>query len=401
MPQSGRSVPRRPRPASPASSPFSPAAGNNLAPASKTIQYPKLPSLASASASTSSSGSQLRQPSRLTLPSYAASPLRDPAIRSPANIGRKRTNAITLVEAPARQGHGDRISQIFEGSRQAVQQQDNVHTVSTEQQHSKGTQISSTMLPRIPPLAPLSRLSEDVSCNLGSSKEHEARKGLGKVRRGPVTPRVDREAAGGQEQQHSPVESWLQALPRPTLPSVSTTRASSLHCPQTPSANVHRLCSSASSIAQRIRLRSPSPNAGTSTTITEEASPHHPTSLLARLLQPPIKPSSKQVNKLALATEPYRSKKCAKTPMPSKSTSDQDRFPVRNSTPDCGSTSSSESDSSETVSELGNRYTAPPQARPNTISRSRTNDKSIKSTKELTPEVSVFRKGKGQGRARC
>lgn len=194
-----------------------------LAPAAPrpSVHYPKLPSISPAKP-------RLRKPGFTTTPSYTSSP-----ITTTPNAGRKRANAISLSDTPARRSHSQQISRIFEKSRESLQFQDDVRKRSTEERRKVHKEADTT----------------------------------------PV----------------SPVQKWLDTLPVQTpRPNVGMLRS--------PSAKMYRLCASASSIAKRIQMRSPErfSSMGTPGELGKDTGcGTGETSLLSRLLQPAARPVRK------------------------------------------------------------------------------------------------------------
>lgn len=378
------------------------------------LNYPRLPLPASSP--------KQRKPGLTKTPSYTSSPIGSPSLRSPANVSRKRANAISLAGSPARQGHSNSMTRIFERSRETVRFQEEARKRSVEEkkQINKENQAFrkttaertpvAAALPGLPALSPLSRPTDDMPAGLLVSTlrrvtpskplRSQISKAASKTDYA-TTPHYTKAQtiAPLSAVTLSPVETWLSSLPddpphTPSRPNTGKQRSSTE--PLSPSAKTHRLCASASSIAERIQMRTPSfpRSIGTEQSPVVSGETDQPTtSLLSRLLKPAARPIRKDSGVWASA----------------KPTKVHDAQQVSTSSDDGGTISAEEeaSDKDSTPSDSGSSDVLHlPKLRHNdtnavTTPKSKNESKSHDEIRNVTPEVAVFRKGKGPKKSRC
>lgn len=248
-----------------------PKDGNTIKP-SPPIRYPKL----SITPSPPKPHARQRKPGMIRPPSYTASPINSP-FASPPNVGRKRANAISLANSPARRSHSENMARIFEQSRRTVEFQEATRKKSAEaRRHVSAIECrrperdmdEDTEQPRLPAFAPVGRSSDELAGDGSQPAQATASARLARAR--TFHRSLDQDHAGSPsdtsgaampiaaEAPLSPIEHWLTTLPDdpPPKPNMSHLRTPSRSA-LSPQATTHRLCSSVSSIAQRIALRSP------------------------------------------------------------------------------------------------------------------------------------------------
>lgn len=87
---------------------------------------------------------------KVVYPLFAESPLHDPFVRHDSNVGRRRANAFSLINSPARRSHSQEMARLFVQAQEAVVFQDAAKKRSSEAKVAKATI-------RSPPRRPLNR----------------------------------------------------------------------------------------------------------------------------------------------------------------------------------------------------------------------------------------------------